>query len=352
LLLSSSRRQTRVLFLLFFSIPAFFPFDVYGAVSDHYTCSTIKYDGAYCELKVEGWTVELNASLIETDPALARLATTTLATSLKAIADQLPPKRVTELRRILIWMDDIAAEAPHTAAYHPTTSKWPLENGFPAAKAGSVDLGKAKSFLNAIKTQPSIVMHELAHAFHELSLGYDNPRIRAAYEHAVQSGLYQSVRNFRGSYVKAYALTNQGEYFAELTESFYGKNDYFPFVRDELKSYDPVGFEAVRSAWEDSTPIAFREIRQSNEPCGASYQPSKKSRQRALLTVRNVLDEPVELYWIDFQSKRKLIRKISPGDRYTEPTFIGHQWLVEDPTGRCLVTFDMSNIGFWLEIVP
>ena len=37
---------------------------------------------------------------------------------------------------------------------------------------------------------------------------------------------------------KAYALTSATEYFAESTEAFFGTNDFYPFVRPELKEHD------------------------------------------------------------------------------------------------------------------
>jgi hypothetical protein len=34
-------------------------------------------------------------------------------------------------------------------------------------------------------------------------------------------------------------MNNEKEYFAESTEAFFGVNDFYPFVRAELKEYDP-----------------------------------------------------------------------------------------------------------------
>jgi hypothetical protein len=47
----------------------------------------------------------------------------------------------------------------------------------------------------------------------------------------------------------AYAMTNQMEYFAELTEAVFSTNDFYPFTRDELAAHDPVGMAAVLKAW-------------------------------------------------------------------------------------------------------
>ena len=47
----------------------------------------------------------------------------------------------------------------------------------------------------------------------------------------------------------AYAITNHREYFAELSEAYFGRNDYYPFVRAELEAFDLGGYGVVHSAW-------------------------------------------------------------------------------------------------------
>ena len=49
--------------------------------------------------------------------------------------------------------------------------------------------------------------------------------------------------------VRAYALNNEREYFAELTEAFFGRNDYYPFVATDLAEYDPQGYAVLRQVW-------------------------------------------------------------------------------------------------------
>ena len=53
----------------------------------------------------------------------------------------------------------------------------------------------------------------------------------------------------RGGKLKAYALTNSAEYFAELSEAYFGRNDYAPFDRAELEAFDPAGYAVVEGAW-------------------------------------------------------------------------------------------------------
>jgi hypothetical protein len=39
------------------------------------------------------------------------------------------------------------------------------------------------------------------------------------------------------------------EYFAECTESYFCRNDFFPFTRDELKQHNPEMFGLLEKLW-------------------------------------------------------------------------------------------------------
>jgi hypothetical protein len=39
------------------------------------------------------------------------------------------------------------------------------------------------------------------------------------------------------------------EYWAELSESYIGTNDFYPFVRSELKRHDPKAYELLEKYW-------------------------------------------------------------------------------------------------------
>ena len=52
-----------------------------------------------------------------------------------------------------------------------------------------------------------------------------------------------------GRRVRHYALTNHKEYFAEATEAYLYRNDFYPFVRAELQQVDPGGHALLESIW-------------------------------------------------------------------------------------------------------
>ena len=44
-------------------------------------------------------------------------------------------------------------------------------------------------------------------------------------------------------------MNSPTEYFAELTEAYFGRNDYEPFDRSGLRAFDPLGYAVIESVW-------------------------------------------------------------------------------------------------------
>jgi hypothetical protein len=123
------------------------------------------------------------------------------------------------------------------------------KNGYNPDKARAVELGNAARFLEWSLDQPWMVLHELAHAYHDQVLGYEHGEIRSAFQQAKDGGAYESVLRAGGKMERAYALNNDQEYFAELSEAYFGVNDFYPFVRAELARHDAEGYRIVAKAW-------------------------------------------------------------------------------------------------------
>ncbi len=96
-----------------------------------------------------------------------------------------------------------------------------------------------------------MLLHEFAHAYHR-RMGEAFPaEVSAAYSRAKATGLYDAVGyNVSDSPVRAYATNNVTEYFAELSEAYFGLNDYYPHTRRQLMAHDAHGMRAVELAWE------------------------------------------------------------------------------------------------------
>jgi len=99
------------------------------------------------------------------------------------------------------------------------------------------------------RRQPFMVLHELAHAYHDRVPGFDHAKIRAAYDGAVKEGKSESVLFWDGRKGRHDGLKDHKGSFAEGTEACFGTNDFYPFVRAELRQHDAALFEAIESVW-------------------------------------------------------------------------------------------------------
>ncbi len=134
--------------------------------------------------------------------------------------------------------------------YHPDRG-WLIANKHNPKLAKHVHIPHASALYNPSTwaKHPYVVLHELAHAYHDQVLDFDHADVKAAYANMKEKKLYEEVLLFTGKKTKHYALTNHKEYFAESTEAYLGVNDFYPFVRAELKEHDPQMFELLEKIW-------------------------------------------------------------------------------------------------------
>jgi hypothetical protein len=95
------------------------------------------------------------------------------------------------------------------------------------------------------------LFHELAHAYQLEQWPENEPEIVHAWEHAKNEKLYLNVVDVetKQSIDSAYAISNQLEFFAELSCMYFVKCNYEPSDRNQLKAYDPVGYAMIRKMW-------------------------------------------------------------------------------------------------------
>ena len=199
---------------------------------------------------IEGWTVQVdNRLLAKEDEALGKQAIGLLEAHLRMVALVLPEDKVKRLRKVPIWLD-LTHGSLVSPQYHPSI-EWLTEHGYSREMAKGIHLPDAKYFANARfqRSQPSGVLHELAHAYHDQVLGFDHAEIKAAWKEFVKGGRYQSVLHIDGKEHSHYALTNEKEFFAEMTESYFGRNDFYPFNSAELQKEEPEIFKLLAKLW-------------------------------------------------------------------------------------------------------
>ncbi|HIK82453.1 MAG TPA: metallopeptidase [Planctomycetes bacterium] len=198
---------------------------------------------------VEGWTVRVEKKLLDQDPILADQALSLIEMQLRDLVWVLPPKRIEELRRVKIVID-LDRPGIRGLQYHPDLN-WLKKGGHSLYLHKVVHIPQARSYVNLKKSnvQPWVMLHEMAHAWHDQIITFKDPEILAAFHSAVESKKYEEVLHMNGRLRRHYSLTDHKEYFAEGTEAFVGTNDFFPFVRPELKQHDPELHSLLQKIW-------------------------------------------------------------------------------------------------------
>ena len=233
----------------------------------------------------------------------------------------------------------------------------------------------------------NILIHEFAHAIHQMGLNRVNPGFDGRLE-----GLYNAAKE-KGLWENTYAITNRAEYWAEGTQSWFDTNrandDQHNHVdtRDKLKGYDPTlaallaevygdtdwrytqavtrthlshlqGFDPEASpkfAWPPEL-IELTEFHQQLKDSDSDGDgkwinleerhlnslPSLKSgdddMETAILFVNGTKAE-ITYYWVDYEGNEKFYGKIAPDAFTNQHTYVGHVWLIKDVDGNNLAVF-------------
>ena len=202
------------------------------------------------KLDLHGWTVHADKKLVDGDAkALGTRAISMLDNHLERIAILMPEKQLADLRKLEIFIEHSHPELGNMQ-YHPDAD-WLNERGYDPRLVKKVHIPQAAELLSRqqMLKHPAVILHELAHSYHDQVLGFGNPEIIKAYEDAMKKGIYDKSLLFTGETVKHYATTDHKEYFAESTEAYLYHNDFYPFVRAELKEHDPAAFTLMRKTW-------------------------------------------------------------------------------------------------------
>jgi hypothetical protein len=232
----------------------------------------------------------------------------------------------------------------------------------------------------------NILIHEFAHAIHEMALNdldrtFD-PRLEAAYDAAVKAGLWKG----------KYAARNHMEYFAEGVQSWFDTNRENDFehnhvnTRAELKKYDPrlaklvaevfgdgpwryqrpedrrpasvhlKGYQPKQAPafkWEPRAAAWYQRFREGKESLAPNHAlaiellspksenwRSPRTPHVTRLYISNASKRAVRLEWIDYDGKPRSYGNLRPTDHTTQQTYAGHVWrLVDDQSNRVLHYF-------------
>jgi hypothetical protein len=204
--------------------------------------ATFEPTADYERTDVQGWKVYISSRLAarpdQLDDVLA-----ILDRKLAQMRQLLPADAVAALRPVKIWLE--LSDPRFTNGVYHSSLAWLKAAAMNPDKVQSVQFSALLASESA--EQPAMILHEFGHAFGDLVLGKGHPAVAGMYERACKLGLYRDVE--RHGKRPAYALNNRDEFFAELSESYFLENDYYPYDRDDMADYDPVSTELIGLLW-------------------------------------------------------------------------------------------------------
>ncbi len=208
-----------------------------------------KFEIRHQSIQRRGWAIHADVRLLSAPHRdVGSRAIELLTGKLLEISVSLPTKRLLQLRRVPIFLD---LDHPLKVSQYHADKKWLAERGYDVALAGGVHIPNAQRFVALVESdkQPWVVMHELAHAYHDQFLGFDEHRVLSNFRRLKKGERFESVPHASGKLMRHYAAKDHKEYFAEMTESYLGRNDFYPFTREDLRRFDGPTFRLLSQIW-------------------------------------------------------------------------------------------------------
>jgi acetyl esterase/lipase len=153
----------------------------------------------------------------------------------------IPADPQAKLLKVKIWLEVNSTKGPHggTSAYqyHPGLD-WLIDMDFNPDKHKCVEFGNAASLAKGSDdSSANVLLHELAHAYHDQILSFDNPDVLAAHKRAREEGKYPP-----GDWVVG---ADHKEFFAGVTTRYFGTKE----ERDAVGQRDPILERFLLKTW-------------------------------------------------------------------------------------------------------
>ncbi len=181
-----------------------------------------------------------------------------------------------------------------------------------------------------------ICTHEFAHTIFEFGVSRD---IRDQVEAQRQQSLAA------GKWSGAFAAGNAGEFFAELSMWYFGSRGDYGSIRPPpspgphwLRAYDRDAYALLDAIYSGRLKPAKARVRDLTPlpPEAEGRVRSKSDQPDTDVIFINKRAEPVRLYWLDFEGKRRSYGVVPPGGARSQSTFATHAWLLEGEDGQVL----------------
>ena len=222
------------------------------------TASAYEPTSHYTIEKIEGWKVYVNNGLLGKGQhaKVGAQALKKLTADLATIKTWVPDRPLKELLKVPIWLEVDTTDGPHGRTpvfhYHPGKD-WLKKMDFHPEKHKCVEFSRAAAYVGRKDRSVQVVLHELAHGYHDRVLGFDHPKIRAAHKRAVAGTAYPP---------RDWARSNKEEFFCAVTQRYFGTKEQ----RDQLKERDPDVVKLLKRIW--GRPKAFPKPPPADPPRG------------------------------------------------------------------------------------
>lgn len=258
--------------------------------------------------QIEGWTVYVDRSFLEgehkeTGDQVLRI----LSQRLHQIQLRMPAEPVARMKEVPIYLD---RNHPLGGAHYHPKADWLADRGYDPSMTKAVQFTRAGGLIREARRpyDTSIVLHELAHAYHDLVLGFDHPEILDGYRKFCDSRKFDEVELLSGWRKPHYGLTDHKEYFAEMTETFFVGNSHYPFNHYHLYNEHPESYELVAKIWGvDLSPPVKKQSAQLSIP-DLRIHANLKSQRGDLDGALKLLDE-AEARSSDAEGRLKKLRE-------------------------------------------
>jgi hypothetical protein len=88
-------------------------------------------------------------------------------------------------------------------------------------------------------------------------------------------------------------------------------------------------------------------------PCsGEATLAAQRTNIESKLIVRNQSGRPIQLFWLDYDGRRRPFLSLGPGETGVQPTFFTHPWVVADASGRCISIYYARNTDRTIVVGP
>ena len=192
------------------------------------------------------WTIDC---LQGPDARMGQRALKALEAKLTDINAVVPPDKLEKLHAVTIVLD-LSHGKLNSMQYHPDAD-WLRENGYdPRAGplrpySGGAATTRTAADQRAAMVRPPRVGPCLSRPGVGIRRSPDSRRL-PAYK---KSGHGDAALLVTGQRVRHYGLTDHKEFFAEMTEAYFGTNDFFPFNRGELMTAEPEIYKLLLEIW-------------------------------------------------------------------------------------------------------